>query len=189
MTATFHTLPAGWAASARRPHIVLVGLPGSGKSTVGRVVAERTGRGFLDLDREIERREGRSISEIFAERGEHYFREREREVTEMVRAHADLVVAPGGGWITNPEVVALLRPPGRIIYLKVRPASALSRLGPERAQRPLLMRPDPLAELTRLLEERAPLYQVADHTIDTERLEPQQVIEKVIELASTFPET
>jgi shikimate kinase len=186
MTATFHTLPAGWTPNAGRPHIIFVGLPGAGKSTVGRAVAERLGRGFLDLDREIERREGRSISEIFAERGEHYFRGQERELTEALRSMGDLVIAPGGGWITNPEVVALLRPPGRIIYLKVRPASALARLGPERAQRPLLMRPDPLGELTRLLKEREPMYGLADHTVDTERLEPQQVIDKVAELASTF---
>ena len=127
MTATFHTLPTGWVPDASRPHVVLVGLPGSGKSTVGRAVAERVGRGFLDLDREIERREGRSISEIFAERGEHYFRQRERELTESLRPLGSLIVAPGGGWITNSDVVALLRPPGRIIYLKVRPATALAR--------------------------------------------------------------
>jgi shikimate kinase len=186
MTGTFRTSQGVSAADPRIPHLILVGLPGAGKSTVGLALAERLGRMFLDLDKEIERREGATISALFAERGEHYFREKERALTEELRLLGNMVLSPGGGWITNPDVVALLRPPARIIHLKVRPETALERLGPERQTRPLLMRPDPLAELRRLHTERQALYMAADHTIDTERLTVQQVAEKVAELAATL---
>jgi len=93
-----------------------------------------------------------------------------------------MVLAPGGGWITNSDVVALLRPPGRIIYLKVKPETAMKRIGPERATRPLLMRPDPLGELKRMLKQREPMFEKADSTIDTERLKVEQVVEQVIQL-------
>jgi shikimate kinase len=164
--------------------VILVGLPGCGKTTVGRGVAQRTGRSFLDIDLEIERREGRSITQIFAELGEPYFRQKEREVTEELRLVGNMIVAPGGGWVADPEVVALVRPPSQLIYLKVRPATALERLGTMRSLRPLLMRPDPLDELDRLLKARRAAYESADHVIDAELLSMQRVIDKVIELAS-----
>ena len=186
MTGTFRTSQGVSAVDPRIPHLILVGLPGAGKSTVGLAAAERLGRTFLDLDKEIERREGATISALFAERGEHYFRQRERELTEELKLVGNMVLSPGGGWITNPEVVALLRPPARIIHLKVRPETALERLGPERQTRPLLMRPDPLAELKKLHAEREALYMAADWTIDTERLAIQRVVDKVAELAATL---
>jgi shikimate kinase len=95
-----------------------------------------------------------------------------------------MVVSPGGGWITNPEVVALVRPPSQLIYLRVHPETALTRLGPMRAMRPLLSRPDPRGELERLLQARKAAYESADHIINTELYNLQRVIEKVIELAS-----
>ena len=150
------------------------------------MVAEQLGRGFLDFDREIERREGTTIAAIFGERGEEYFRRKEHDLTAELSRLGNMVLSPGGGWITNPEVVALLRPPGRIIYLKVRPEIAIARLGPERATRPLLMRPDPLGELQRLLKQREPLYKAADYTVDTDRLTTHQVTKKVAELATAL---
>jgi shikimate kinase len=165
-------------------HIILVGISGSGKSTVGTLVAARLGMVFMDLDREIERREQATVSELFAEKGEPYFRTKERELTEELSKSANMVLAPGGGWITNTDVVALLRPPGRIIYLKVKPETAMARLGEERATRPLLMRPDPLGELKRMLMQREPMFSRADHVIDTEKLKPQQVVEQVVKLAA-----
>ncbi|HUF25993.1 MAG TPA: shikimate kinase [Gemmatimonadaceae bacterium] len=164
---------------------MLVGLPGAGKSTVGQAVAERLGRSFLDLDKEIERRESATISALFAERGEHYFRQRERELTEELREIGNMILSPGGGWIANVDVVALLRPPARIIYLKVRPETALRRLGPQQATRPLLVRPDPLGELRRLLEQREPLYATADFIIETERLDVQRVVDEVVRVAAS----
>jgi shikimate kinase len=183
MKATFLTLPPDSAIDPSKPHLILVGLPGAGKSTVGQEAATQLGRPFLDFDREIERREGAAVAAIFGEKGEPYFREKERALTTELAALGGMVLSPGGGWITDQDGVALLRPRARIIYLKVRPELALQRLGPERATRPLLTRPDPLGELKRLLKERESHYQSADLAIETDVLTVQQVTEQVIALA------
>ena len=164
---------------------MLVGLPGAGKTTVGRGLAERLGRPFLDFDEELERREGRTVAAIFAERGEGYFRALERALTEELAGAPPMVLAPGGGWITNAGVVALLRPPASIMYLAASPATALRRLGPARDARPLLQGPDPLASLRGLLVRREAAYRAADHVIDTDLLDPQGVIEKLVVLATS----
>lgn len=161
-------------------HLILVGLPGSGKTTVGRAVAARLGRPFLDFDEEIVRREGKSVAEIFAQRGEPAFREMERALTEELKSKGGMVLSPGGGWIMNPGVVDLVRPPARLVYLKVRPETALRRLGASRTARPLLDRPDPLAELSGLLAKRAGSYEKADIVVDAELLDTQQVIQQVV---------
>jgi shikimate kinase len=184
MSPTFRTSHPGSAADPSIPHLILVGLPGSGKTTVGQAVAQHTGRTFLDLDLEIERREGRSISQIFAERGEPYFRKKERELTEELTVVGNMIVSPGGGWAMDPEVVSLVRPPSKLVYLKVKPATALQRLGPMSTLRPLLMRPNPRDELERLLKARKDAYESADYVVDTELLSAQRVIDKVIEIAS-----
>ncbi len=147
-------------------------------------MAKRLGRRFLDLDQEIERREGRSISQIFGEKGEAYFRKRERELTEELTVVGNMVVSPGGGWMADAEVVALVRPPSQLVYLRVSPETALKRLGPMRMMRPLLTRPDPLGELKRLLSARRKAYETADHVVSTELYDLQKVIDKVVELAS-----
>jgi len=183
MTATFRTSNPVSAADPRRPHLILVGLPGAGKSTVGRGVAERLARTFLDFDLEIERRQGKTIAEIFGEKGEGHFRELERALTDELRLMGNMILAPGGGWVTNSEVVGMLRPPGRLIYLRVRPETALKRLGSERSTRPLLMRPDPLGEIRRLLDERKQMYESADHVIEAELLDVEEVIKRVSSLA------
>jgi shikimate kinase len=174
--------------TAAPPHVVLVGLPGSGKTSVGRALAARLERLFLDFDEEIERREGHPVSRIFAERGESYFRTLERRLTEEMRdAGGGMVMAPGGGWITVPQVVELLRPPAMVIYLVAQPATALERIGPRRDLRPLLTSPDPLAALTRLLAERGGLYEAAsDLIVDTERLDLQGVTERIASWISLF---
>jgi shikimate kinase len=180
MTATFRTSRTVSALDPDKPHLVLVGLPGSGKSTVGAMLGERLGRTFLDFDAEIERREGASISNIFAERGEQAFRQLERSLTEELRALGNMVLAPGGGWAADSEVVAMLRPPAKLIYLRVRPETALKRLGSAGGGRPLLSRPDPLSELQRLFEQRRTQYQSADLEVGAELLSPQQVTEEIL---------
>lgn len=184
MTATFRTSHGVSAADPSIPHLILVGLPGAGKSVVGMRAAEIGKRSFLDLDAEIERREGQPVSIIFAEKGEHYFRSKERALTEELREVGGMLLSPGGGWITNPEVVSLLRPPGILVYLKVRPETALKRMGKRQAVRPLLAKMDPLAEIRRLFDARQVLYEGADEVIDTERLTLQQVTETLVSLAS-----
>lgn len=186
MTAIFRTSQNVSDVEVGKPHLILVGLPGAGKSAVGEALAERLNRSFLDFDREIERREGSTISEIFAVRGEPYFRQLEVELTLELRQCGNMVVAPGGGWVTNKGVLEIIRPPAILLYLKVRPETALNRLGAQRAARPLLSRPDPLAELKRFLADRETLYLQADHVVSAEVLDVKRVVDKVVELASTI---
>jgi len=160
--------------------LVLVGLPGVGKSTVGAGIAGRLGWDFLDLDVEIERREGRSVARLFAEEGEGYFRERERALTAELAGRRRLVVAPGGGWAAQPGLMALLRPPATIIYLAASPEAVARRLGDGGASRPLLAGGDAAGtrnRLARLLADRAAAYQAADLVIDTELIDVQGVID------------
>jgi shikimate kinase len=164
-------------------HLVFVGLPGSGKSTVGRTVARLLGRPFLDFDLEIERRAGKSVARIFSEDGEAAFREREVALTRELTAAPPMVLAPGGGWVTNPDVMALIRPPGRIIHLRISPEAALRRLSRSRIVRPLLKGADPRATMDRLWMSRAELYALADLEIDVEVVESQQVVDRIVVLA------
>src|SRR5688572_6262771 len=141
MTDTFRTSKSIGAIDPGKPHHILVGLPGSGKSTVGAMVAEKLGRTFLDFDVEIERREGMPIPQIFGERGEAAFRELERKITDEVKEFGNMILAPGGGWVTDQEGVALVRPPSKLIYLRVKPETAIKRLAGA-GGRPLLNHPD-----------------------------------------------
>jgi shikimate kinase len=166
-------------------HIVLIGLPGAGKSTIGPHVAERLHSGFLDLDTEIERRTGRSVPSIIRTDGEAAFRELEHKLTAELAKAAPAVLAPGGGWVTRPETVALLRPPARLVHLMVTPETAIRRLGRRKVARPLLDGKDATAALTALEVARRTAYASADWVVDTELLTVQRVIDIIVELVST----
>ena len=168
--------------SARR-HVILVGLPGAGKSTVGPLVARALDRPFLDFDAELERRHGLPVAAQFAADGEPAFRSREAELARELAATPGMVLAPGGGWMTNPGASALLRPPSRIIYLRVSVDRALERLTRSRTRRPLLAGPDPRGALERLFAERAAAYERADDVVDTEGLTVAQVARAVAAVA------
>jgi len=181
---TFRTSQPVSAADPSRPHLVLVGIPGAGKSTIGRLAADRLGRPFLDFDLEIERRESQTIAQIFAERGEPAFRRLERELTAEVAEMGGMILAPGGGWILDQEGVARIRAGSTLVWLKVRPETALKRLHGDATARPLLNRPDPLAELRKLLAQREALYAHADHLINTEIVTLEQAVDRVVALAT-----
>jgi len=180
MTATFRSSQTVSALDPSKPHIVLVGLPGAGKSTVGALLAQKLGRTYLDFDLEIERREGMPITQVFGERGEAGFRELEKKLTEELKDLGNMVLAPGGGWIAVPAVVALIRPPAKMVYLRVRPETALQRLGGSAGGRPLLNRPDPLGELKKLFAVRQQMYQTADLEVGTEIMKPEQVATEIV---------
>jgi shikimate kinase len=160
-----------------------VGLPGSGKSTVGRRVARRLGRPFVDFDSEIERREGKSVAQIFAQVGEPGFRALELALTKELAQSSGMILAPGGGWTTIPGATALLRPPARMIYLRVKAEVAIGRILRGRRIRPLLQTADPLETLKKLLAEREEGYLTADHVVDVEVVKSQQLIATIARLA------
>jgi shikimate kinase len=166
-------------------HLILVGLPGVGKTTIGKAAARRLGRQFLDFDQEIERRAGMEVREIFRLQGEDRFRSMEFALSEELSETGGMVLSPGGGWITQPKCVELLRSAGRIIYLRASPEAVARRL--RRVEtRPLLAGRDPVIALRELYQKRRALYETADTVLDTERLARQQLIAKVVELGSTM---
>lgn len=169
------------------PHLVLVGLPGAGKSTVGPLLAAGLATRFLDFDAEIERREGRTVTAIFQQDGEAAFRTLERALSrELAEVREGMVLAPGGGWMADEANVTALQPNARIIHLAVSPRRALQRLGPAVSARPLLAGPASLARLEALAAARLPLYGMADGVINTEVLTPQQVADLGLRLASAW---
>lgn len=150
--------------------VVLWGFMASGKSTVGEALARSLGWELVDLDREIERREGRTIAEIFAAEGEAAFRRVEVEVTREQIGRSRVVVSCGGGWVTNPESASLVPPRSLTVWLRVSPERVLERVrgdgdGPVR---PLLAGDDPAVTVRRLLAAREPLYSRADLVVDTD---------------------
>jgi len=138
----------------------------------------------LDFDEEIERREGMSVREIFRLKGEDHFRSLELALAKELSIKGGMVLTPGGGWITQSGSVELLRSAGRIIYLRASPEAVARRL--RRVEtRPLLAGRDPVVALRELYAKRSALYETADVVLDTETLARQQLIAKLVELAST----
>ncbi|MCU0619799.1 MAG: hypothetical protein MUF40_07935, partial [Gemmatimonadaceae bacterium] len=138
-------------------HLVLIGLPGAGKSVVGRRVARLLGRPFIDLDRAIEEVAGRTVAELFVAEGEPGFRARERAATAALVDAPPSVIAPGGGWVLDPANPAAVRPRAVIAWLRVSPAAAVARMGHGVGRRPLLAGGDPVERLAAIAERRAPL--------------------------------
>jgi shikimate kinase len=160
--------------------LALVGYRGTGKSTVGQILAERLNRPFLDADLELEARAGRSIASIFAEDGEPAFRAREaRTLQVLVRGHPAAVLATGGGVVLRPANRRLLRRFGFVAWLKADPAELALRLHADRAsgkERPALTTAGLIAEIAAVLEHRAALYrEVADAEVETEGRTPDEV--------------
>jgi shikimate kinase len=127
----------------------------SGKSTVGRLLAERLGWDFVDFDDAIERKENRQVAQIFREDGESRFRGLEAQLTEEVQDRQNVVLAPGGGWMTQPGLVERLRPDSLFVWLRVQPETVYARQRVQTAvQRPLLMVEQPLETIRMILADR-----------------------------------
>jgi shikimate kinase len=154
--------------------IVLVGMMGAGKTTVGRRLATRLNVPFVDADVEIEKAAAQTIPDIFAEHGEPYFRDGERRVIARLLNEGPQILATGGGSFMNLETRAAIAAKGVSIWLDADVSLLLARVR-RRANRPLLNTPDPEGTLRRLLAERNPIYALADLTIAS-RDEPHDVI-------------
>lgn len=158
------------AAPAPMPveRVVLLGYMTSGKSTVGMALARRLAWGFVDFDVEIERREGATVQALVAEQGEERLREMEAVLTAELAAARRVVMAPGGGWITRPELLAALGPETLAVWLRVSPAETVRRLRADTIDRPFRDADDPLPMIAAMLAEREPLYRLADLSIPTD---------------------
>lgn len=161
------------------PKAVLVGLPGSGKSTIGRRLAKALGVGLLDTDVAIEQRTGRSIADIFATDGEQEFRRIEEDVVRAALADHDGVLSLGGGAVTSPGVRAALAG-HTVVYLEISAAEGGRRTGGNTV-RPLLAGPDRAEKYRALMAKRAPLYRrVATMRVDTNRRNPGAVVRHIL---------
>jgi shikimate kinase len=167
-------------APAAEAPIFLIGFMGSGKTTVGGLLAGRLGRKFADLDDLIVRAAGATVAELFAHEGEAGFRRRETEAVRAAAAGRGTVVATGGGAACREENLALMLSAGRVVALEVSPAEAVRRTG-SRSGRPLLDgSPDPLAAATELLAKRQPFYARAHLRVDTSGLTPDEAVRAIV---------
>jgi shikimate kinase len=155
--------------------IFLVGFMGAGKTTIGKSLAKRLDYHFLDLDREIESREGRTISEIFAQSGEDHFRDLERKAIESCRGLERTVVALGGGAYTSDANRALLATIGVSVWLDCPLGVCLTRVGKDRS-RPLLSN---RSDIGSLYERRRSAYERADFTVNTQGKTPDKVAKEI----------
>lgn len=165
--------------------IYLVGMMGSGKTSTGRPLAERLGYGFVDADAVIEQAAGCSIPDIFDRDGEAGFRSLESQVLSAISQRHSLVVATGGGVVTQPENWGMLHS-GIVIWLDVVPDQLLQRLNADSTVRPLLQTADPEAALNALLNERRPLYAEADLTVVINDETPEAVADGILQLVPSL---
>src|ERR1700758_5294371 len=161
------------------PKAVLVGLPGSGKTTIGRRLSKALGVGLLHTDVAIEQRTGRSIADIFATDGEQEFRRIEEEVVRSALAEHDGVLSLGGGAVTSPGGCAA-RAGHTVVYLEISAREGVRRTGGN-AVRPLLAGPDRAEKYRALMAKRSPLYRrVATIRVDTNRRNPGAVVRQIL---------
>ncbi len=160
--------------------LVLVGMMGSGKSSVGRRLANRLGLSFVDADAEIETAAGMSIPEIFAQRGEAEFRDGERRVISRILAtQPALVLATGGGAFMNAETRQRVKDLAISIWLKAEPDVLMRRVR-KRSNRPLLQTADPEGTLRAMLAQREPVYALADITIQSRDVPHEAVVDDIV---------
>ena len=176
-----------WETAELANSIVLVGMMGSGKTTVGRAAARRLGWEFCDSDQQVEARAGRTVAQIWREEGEEAFRRLEKEALAAALASATArpaVIAAAGGTVLDAANRALLRQHPPVVWLRARPETLVDRITTGRGTHRPLLDDDPAGALRRLDAEREPCYrEVADAVIDVDRLPRQRVVDRVVALA------
>ena len=165
--------------------VLLIGFMGSGKSTVGRKLAEELGWHFEDIDEAITHDAGMSIAEIFQDSGESFFRLEEHRKTREVLNQDEVVIATGGGWAAGPGCFDEI-PDGTVtVWLSVSPEEVIRRVGDSKNIRPLLSCSNPLEKARNLLRERSDAYSQAEHKVDTDGFSVEDVSVRILEILQT----
>ncbi len=176
--------------SPRRERIALVGLRGAGKSTLGAALAKSMNVPFIELDREIEREAGAKLSEIFALYGQDGFRRFERSaLARVLREQPRAVIATGGSFVTDAQSYESLRGSCYTVWLKARPEEHMARVVAQGDLRPIQGRAQAMDELRRILNERQPLYALADATVDTSGKPMRRSLSELRSLLKNLPHT
>lgn len=166
-------------------NIVLVGFMGAGKTTVGKALAERLQRDFVDMDVELEARAGKPIPGIFAEDGEPAFRRMERDLVVELSRRSNQVIAAGGGIVLDPDNIRDFSATGCVVCLKATPAEILRRVAGS-SHRPLLAQGDKRGRIRKLLRARQPLYDAIPCQVDTTGKTINEVVAEVVKRNSEF---
>src|SRR5277367_7121424 len=160
--------------------IVLVGMMGVGKSSIGRRLAARLGVPFVDADSEIETAADMSIPDIFARHGEAYFRNGEARVIARLLESGPQVLASGGGAVMNADTRAAIKAKGVSIWLKAELDVLMRRIAKRKTERPMLQTPDPAATLRQLLAEREPVYALSDLTVQSREVPHDAIVGEIM---------
>jgi shikimate kinase len=169
-----------------RRSIVLIGMMGVGKSSIGRRLGARLSIPFTDADAEIEKAAGMSIADIFARHGEAAFRSGESRVIARLLDSGPQVLATGGGAVMNPETRALIKEKGVSVWLSAELDLLLRRISKRKAERPMLHTSDPAATLRELLAEREPIYAQADLTVQSREVPHDAVVAEIVGALTAF---
>jgi len=166
-------------------NIVLTGLMGSGKSTIAQILSERLGFKLVDTDELIEYREKKSISHIFADSGEAYFRKTEAEIVKEISKSTNVIISTGGGVVENQENIDNLKINGVLFYLYAPPEELYRRVKSQN-HRPLLLNSDPEGTLTQLLNKREKFYTQAHYTINTSGKSTDEIADEITEIYKKY---
>ncbi|MCL4478151.1 MAG: shikimate kinase [Deltaproteobacteria bacterium] len=160
-------------------HIILVGMMGSGKTTIGNLVAKKSGRNFMDTDTIIEQEDAMSISDIMVLRGESYFRALERRIILSIGVTKPFVISTGGGAVMDYDIFNFLKKLGKVVYLKASPETLYRRVA-NTENRPLLRNGDRLLTIRKLLQEREGRYLESDIVIETDNRSHDEIADEII---------
>ena len=162
-------------------NIYIVGFMGTGKTVIGKILAQKLGKDFIETDEKIESRQGKKIVDIFSQNGEEYFRALEKEIIRKLSSQKDLVISCGGGLICNRENLELLKSTGLVFCLRASAETIHERTKKDK-NRPLLNVNNSLDKIKNLLQERTSCYAQAHYAIDTEGISPDEIVRKIISI-------